>query len=213
MWNVKCEMWNVKCEMWNVKCEMWNVKCEMWNVKCEMWNVKCEMWNVKVKVSEWVSEWDTVDAPWCSAVVLSRSPLTVSSQAACLLGSLSNWRLGGLPLWCWLRDWGVLLRTAVDNAQVFPFFVTEDDCTLDANVLPVLLFTFYDDSSSSIRISPFLAESDRIPRPGGEQHISHPGIPVLQHPDPPPPDIHMTPQDDPLAPVPRDLTAFNITIP
>ena len=41
--------------------------------------------------------------------------------------------------------------------RVFPFFVTEDDCTLDANFLPVLLFTFYDDSSS-IRISPFLAE-------------------------------------------------------
>ena len=59
-----------------------------------------------------------------------RSPLTVSSQAACLLGSVSNWRFGGLLLWCWLRDRGVLLRTAVDYARVFPFFVTEDNCTL-----------------------------------------------------------------------------------
>ena len=49
--------------------------------------------------------------------------------------------------------------------------------------------------------------------PGGEQHISHPGIPVLQHPDPPALDIHMTPPEDPLAPVPRDLTAYSITIP
>ena len=49
--------------------------------------------------------------------------------------------------------------------------------------------------------------------PGREQHISHPGIPVLQHPVPPPPDIHMMPPDDPLAPVPRDLTPYSITIP
>ena len=54
---------------------------------------------------------------------------------------------------------GVLLRTAVDYARVFPFFVTEDDCTLDANFLPVLLYILYDDSSG-IRISPFLAERD-----------------------------------------------------
>ena len=35
--------------------------------------------------------------------------------------------------------------------------------------------------------------------PGGEQHISHPGIPVLQHPDPPALDIHLTTSDDPLS--------------
>ena len=45
--------------------------------------------------------------------------------------------------------------------------------------------------------------------PGGAQHISHPGIPVLQRPDPPALDSHMTPPDDPLAPVPRDLTAYS----
>ena len=81
--------------------------------------------------------------------------------------------------WRWLRDRGALLRTAVDYARVFPFFVTEDDCTLDANVLPVLLFTFYDDSSSSIRISPFLAERDRTPRPKGRAtHLTswYPGV-------------------------------------
>ena len=121
----------------------------------------------------------TVYAPWCSAVVLSRSPLTVSSQAACLLGSVSNWRFGGLLLRCWLRDRGVLLRTAVDYARVFPFFVTEDNCTLDANVLHVLLFKFYDDSSSSTRICPFLAECDRISRPRERAtHLTswHPGV-------------------------------------
>ena len=48
--------------------------------------------------------------------------------------------------------------------------------------------------------------------PREEQHISHPDILVLQHPDPPALDIHMTPPDDPLAPVPRDLTAYSITI-
>ena len=49
--------------------------------------------------------------------------------------------------------------------------------------------------------------------PREEQRNSHPGIPVLQHPDPPALDIHMTPPDDPLAPVPRDLTAYSIAIP
>ena len=78
---------------------------------------------------------------------------------------------------CWLRDRGVLLRTAVDYARVFPFIVTEDDCTLDANF--VLLFTFHDDSSSSIRTCPFLAECDRIQRPGGRTtHLTswRPGV-------------------------------------
>ena len=35
----------------------------------------------------------------------------------------------------------------------------------------------------------------------------------LEHANPPPPDTVMTPPDDPLAPVPRDLTAYSITTP
>ena len=47
----------------------------------------------------------------------------------------------------------------------------------------------------------------------GEQHISQTDILMQQHPDPPPLDIHMTPPDDPLATVSRDLAASSITIP
>ena len=63
--------------------------------------------------------------------------------------------------------------------------------------------------------SEFLPSMQRVTGtqgPEGDQHISYSDIPVLQHPDPPPPDIHITPPDDPLVPFPRDLTAFNITI-
>ena len=76
-------------------------------------------------------------------------------------------------MWCWLPVTEVsyfALRSI--TPRVFPFFVTEDDCITDANVLPVLLFTFYDDSSSSIRICPFLAECSRIPRPRGRHVVT-----------------------------------------
>ena len=57
--------------------------------------------------------------------------------------------------------------------ECFPSLSQKTNCTLDANVLAVLLFTFYDDSSSSTRICPFLAECDRIPGPRGESNTSH----------------------------------------
>ena len=84
--------------------------------------------------------------------------------------------------WRWLRDRGVLLRTVVDYAPVFPFPVIEINCAMTA---------------AASEFPPSLQRVTGTQGPGREQHISHPGIPVLQHPDPLALDIHMTPPDDP----------------
>ena len=63
---------------------------------------------------------------------------------------------------------------------------------------------------------PSLQSATGVQGPGDTQN--NPATPTLvqqqlEHANPPPPDTVMTPQDDTLAPVPRDLSAFNITIP
>ena len=69
----------------------------------------------------------------------------------------------------WVGGCGCLLRIeaycVLACSPVFPFLVIEINCAPVANHLSEGIYHVIDDSSS-IRISPFLAESDRNPRPG-----------------------------------------------
>ena len=77
--------------------------------------------------------------------------------------------------WRWLRDRGALHRTVVDCAPAFTFLVTEINCAPVASCLSEWIYY------------------------GSNQDNSQTDI-LMQHPDPPPLDIHMTPPDDPPGP-------------
>ena len=127
----------------------------------------------------------------------------------CPIGGV--WRFRG---WRWHRDRGGLLRIAVDCAPVFPFLVIEPDCAPEANHLSKLIYSLIMTAAAS-EFPPSLQRVTGIQGPRDDQDNPQTATPVQQpeHVNPPPLDINMTPLDDSLAPVPRDLTVFNITIP
>ena len=126
----------------------------------------------------------TVYAPWCGAVVLSRSPLTVFFPSR-----VFAWVLVQLEA-CVASVVGAGFVTEVSH---FALRSTTPQC-----FLPVTEINFAMTAAAS-EFPPSLLSVRGSQGPGGDQHISRSDIPVQEHPDPPPPDIHMTPPDDPLA--------------